>query len=88
MDCHCRVPLNDDQTIILTLEVSFYRFFAVYCVVKADVEKAVKAAQDAFRLGTPWRRMDAAQRGVLLYRLADLIERDAKYLAVSCPNVK
>ncbi|XP_030580526.1 aldehyde dehydrogenase, mitochondrial-like [Archocentrus centrarchus] len=48
---------------------------------QADVEKAVKAARDAFRLGSPWRRMDASQRGLLLNRLADAIERDAAYLA-------
>ncbi|KAK6733442.1 hypothetical protein RB195_017280 [Necator americanus] len=48
---------------------------------KADVDKAVKAASDAFRLGSPWRRMDAAQRGILLQKLADLIERDRVYLA-------
>uniref|UniRef100_A0A673KZJ5 aldehyde dehydrogenase (NAD(+)) n=1 Tax=Sinocyclocheilus rhinocerous TaxID=307959 RepID=A0A673KZJ5_9TELE len=49
---------------------------------KADVEKAVKAAKDAFKLGSPWRRMDASHRGLLLSRLADCIERDAAYLAV------
>ncbi|KAL8180073.1 UNVERIFIED_CONTAM: Aldehyde dehydrogenase, mitochondrial [Gekko kuhli] len=48
---------------------------------KADVDKAVKAARDAFKFGSPWRRMDASQRGELLYRLADLIERDRAYLA-------
>lgn len=48
---------------------------------KADVDKAVKAARDAFKLGSPWRRMDASQRGLLLSRLADCIERDAAYLA-------
>ncbi|KAG7481014.1 hypothetical protein MATL_G00062270 [Megalops atlanticus] len=48
---------------------------------KADVDKAVKAARDAFRLGSPWRRMDASDRGLLLNRLADRIERDAVYLA-------
>jgi len=35
------------------------------------------------RLGSPWRRMDASERGRLLYRLADLMERDQVYLAVS-----
>lgn len=34
------------------------------------------------RLGSPWRRMDASERGHLLYRLADLLERDRTYLAV------
>ncbi|CAJ0948154.1 unnamed protein product, partial [Mesorhabditis belari] len=48
---------------------------------KADVNAAVKAAQQAFRLGAPWRRMDAAQRGILLNRLADLMERDRQILA-------
>uniref|UniRef100_A0A672Q820 aldehyde dehydrogenase (NAD(+)) n=1 Tax=Sinocyclocheilus grahami TaxID=75366 RepID=A0A672Q820_SINGR len=53
---------------------------------KSDVEKAVKAAKDAFKLGSPWRRMDASHRGLLLSRLADCIERDAAYLAVSHSN--
>ena len=48
---------------------------------KADVDKAVKAATDAFKLGSPWRTMDARDRGMLLNRLADLIERDRQYLA-------
>ncbi|XP_029959382.1 aldehyde dehydrogenase, mitochondrial-like [Salarias fasciatus] len=48
---------------------------------QVDVDKAVKAARDAFRLGSPWRRMDASHRGLLLNRLADAIERDAAYLA-------
>ncbi|KAE9554952.1 hypothetical protein FO519_001849 [Halicephalobus sp. NKZ332] len=48
---------------------------------KADVDLAVKAASDAFRLGSPWRRMDASGRGILMNRLADLMERDRAYLA-------
>ncbi|XP_006009078.1 aldehyde dehydrogenase X, mitochondrial [Latimeria chalumnae] len=48
---------------------------------KADVDLAVKAARDAFKLGSPWRRMDASHRGLLLHRLADLVERDSVYLA-------
>ncbi|XP_071449716.1 aldehyde dehydrogenase, mitochondrial isoform X2 [Hetaerina americana] len=48
---------------------------------KADVDRAVQAAHDAFKLGSPWRRMDASDRGVLLNKLADLIERDSCYLA-------
>ncbi|GIY54820.1 aldehyde dehydrogenase, mitochondrial [Caerostris darwini] len=46
-----------------------------------DVDKAVKAAQQAFQFGSPWRRLDASERGRLLNRLADLIERDRVYLA-------
>ena len=48
---------------------------------KADVDKAVAAACEAFKLGSMWRTMDASQRGVLLNKLADLIERDREYLA-------
>lgn len=47
------------------------------------MNRAVKAARDAFRFGSPWRRMDASHRGLLLNRLADAIERDSAYLAVS-----
>lgn len=50
---------------------------------KADVEAAVAAAAQAFKLGSPWRTTDATQRGRLLFKLADLIERDAAYIAVS-----
>lgn len=50
---------------------------------KEDVNLAVDAASEAFRFGSPWRRMDASERGRLLYKLSDLVERDAVYLAVS-----
>ncbi|XP_054711886.1 aldehyde dehydrogenase, mitochondrial-like [Uloborus diversus] len=46
-----------------------------------DVNKAVQAARHAFQFGSPWRRLDASERGRLLNRLADLIERDRNYLA-------
>ena len=48
---------------------------------KADVDKAVQAAVEAFKLGSAWRTMDASQRGNLLFKLADLMERDRLYLA-------
>ncbi|KAM3937270.1 aldehyde dehydrogenase X, mitochondrial [Leptodactylus fuscus] len=48
---------------------------------KVDVDLAVGAAKCAFKLGSPWRCMDASQRGQLLNCLADLIERDKVYLA-------
>lgn len=47
----------------------------------ADVNKAVKAARAAFKLGSTWRTMDASVRGKLLFKFADLIERDQEYLA-------
>ncbi|XP_073908144.1 aldehyde dehydrogenase 1A1-like [Castor canadensis] len=48
---------------------------------KADVDKAVKAARQAFQIGSPWRTMDASERGRLLFKLAALIERDRLLLA-------
>ncbi|XP_063105786.1 aldehyde dehydrogenase 1A1-like [Cavia porcellus] len=48
---------------------------------KADVDKAVQAARQAFQIGSPWRTMDASERGRLLHKLADLIERDHLLLA-------
>ncbi|CAL4085515.1 unnamed protein product, partial [Meganyctiphanes norvegica] len=48
---------------------------------KADVELAVSAARKAFELNSPWRSMDAYDKGALIYKLADLIERDRIYLA-------
>lgn len=47
---------------------------------KADIDLAVKAARKAFEEG-PWRRMNASERGRLLNRLADLIERNQEELA-------
>ncbi|XP_010190192.1 PREDICTED: retinal dehydrogenase 2 [Mesitornis unicolor] len=48
---------------------------------KVDTDKAVRAARLAFSLGSVWRRMDASERGHLLDKLADLVERDRAILA-------
>lgn len=45
-----------------------------------DVDRAVQAARKAFDEG-PWPRMTAKERARYLRRLADLIRRDADYLA-------
>src|SRR5262245_19745171 len=47
---------------------------------KADVDAAVKAARKALESG-PWKKMDAPDRGRLLYKLADLVEKQADELA-------
>jgi phenylacetaldehyde dehydrogenase len=47
---------------------------------KADVNLAVAAARRAFDDGT-WRKVSPAARGKLLWKLADLIERDLEELA-------
>lgn len=48
---------------------------------KADVDKAVAAACAAFELGSPWRTMDASNRGKLIHKFIELLERDADYIA-------
>jgi phenylacetaldehyde dehydrogenase len=45
-----------------------------------DVNRAVRAARRAFDEG-PWRRTNPAERGKLLWRLADLIERHTEEFA-------
>ena len=47
---------------------------------KADVNLAVEAARNAFEQGD-WPKMDARDRGRLLYKLADLIEENLDELA-------
>ncbi len=47
-----------------------------------DVDLAVDAAREAFDHG-PWRKMDARERGALMFRLADLMEEHADELAGS-----
>jgi aldehyde dehydrogenase (NAD+) len=47
---------------------------------RADVDRAVQAARRAFESG-PWSKMNARERGRLLYKLADLIEEHIDELA-------
>jgi aldehyde dehydrogenase (NAD+) len=47
-----------------------------------DVDRAVSSARKAFEdRGGPWRKMSASERGKLLWRLADLVEKDLDELA-------
>lgn len=48
---------------------------------KADVDLAVAAARNAFKIGSKWRTMDASARGSLIMKLASFMERDLDYLA-------
>lgn len=50
-----------------------------------DVSKAVTAAKEAFKLGSPWRNLTADEREELLNKAADLIEAKAEELAVAEP---
>ena len=52
-----------------------------------DIDRAVQAAKRAFQFHSIYRQMDATQRAALLFKLADLIERDLIYLAsLECKN--
>src|SRR5438309_372338 len=42
-----------------------------------DVERAVEAARKAF---PAWKKLQASERGRLLYKLADAIEADREYI--------
>jgi len=46
----------------------------------ADVDAAVKAAQEAFD-HSGWKEMGGAERGKILFRAADMIEKDAEYIS-------
>src|SRR5262245_30894795 len=46
----------------------------------ADTENAIAAAHEAFHQG-PWPHTSARERGDLLLRLADLLERDKAHIA-------
>jgi aldehyde dehydrogenase (NAD+) len=47
---------------------------------RADIDQAVKAARKALESG-PWKTMDAVDRGRLMFKLADLIEKESAELA-------
>lgn len=48
----------------------------------ADIDRAVQAAKSAFALGSTWRRMDASERGRLLYCLADALVANLEYVSL------
>ncbi|KAL4706593.1 hypothetical protein ACJJTC_009005 [Scirpophaga incertulas] len=48
---------------------------------KADIDLAVAAAKRAFHRNSEWRLLDASARSRLLFKFADLMERDMEYLA-------
>jgi len=41
----------------------------------------VKAAKSAFEVGSVWRTSCGSERGMLMHKLANLMERDAAHLA-------
>jgi phenylacetaldehyde dehydrogenase len=47
-----------------------------------DIERAVRAARQAFAYDSPWRRMSPSARGKLIWRIGDLIEQHVDELAM------
>ncbi len=47
---------------------------------RADIDLAVAAARKAFEEG-PWRKMDARDRGRILFKITDLVEKNKDELA-------
>lgn len=52
---------------------------SVYAADEADVDKAVLAARNAFK--NLWRKTTGVERGRLLYKFADLVEKETDFLA-------
>ena len=48
---------------------------------QVDIDLAVAAAKRAFHRNSEWRQLDASQRGEIIRKFSDLLERDAKYIA-------
>ncbi len=51
---------------------------------REDINRAVKAARRAFDQG-PWRRMTPSERGRLIWKLSDLLEKHLEEFAESRP---
>jgi aldehyde dehydrogenase (NAD+) len=77
---NCWVPSESGKTFATINPSTGEEICQVAEADAADVEKAVKAARAAFEQG-PWKKMRASERGRLLNRLADLIEKNTDELA-------
>lgn len=81
------VDSQDGNTFETINPATMERLATVQQANHKDVELAVSAAHQALRFHSEYRQMDASQRGALLFRLADLMERDKVYLAsLECTN--
>src|SRR5262249_25783748 len=74
------VPSSSGKTFATTNPATGEKSSQVAEGDKADIDKAVSAARKAFESG-PWPKMSAAERGRLLFTLADAIEARQEELA-------
>jgi betaine-aldehyde dehydrogenase len=70
---------QDGATFEVVAPASEQRLATVAAAGPADVDAAVRAARAQFD-GGDWSRLTGADRGLLLHRLADLVERDLEIL--------
>ena len=71
---------SDGGTFDVVAPASEAQLATVAAASEADVDAAVAAARAQFD-GGEWSQLSGAQRGILLNRLADVIERDIEILA-------
>ena len=70
---------SDKQVMNSTNPANGQHWATFACANKEDVDRAVKAARRNLN-GGPWAALNATQRGALLYKLADLVEKNAQRL--------
>jgi phenylacetaldehyde dehydrogenase len=75
------IPARSGETLAVLDPATGRALAEVAAGSAADIDLAVKAARTAFRSG-PWPGMSHAERGRLIYKLADLIEREADEIAL------
>ncbi|GKT45027.1 putative aldehyde dehydrogenase-like protein [Colletotrichum spaethianum] len=74
------VPSSTGQTIITIDPATEEEIVSVYAANANDVDKAVKAAAAALK-NPAWKGLPASDRGILMARLADLMESNRELLA-------
>jgi aldehyde dehydrogenase (NAD+) len=70
---------SDQQVMTSTNPATGQQWSTFDCANAQDVDNAVKAARRNLNTG-PWAALNATQRGALLYKLADLVEKNAQHL--------
>ncbi len=75
------VPSQSGQTFATINPATGETICEVAAGDKADIDMAAKAARRALE-SDGWKRMNAADRGRLMFKLADLVEENAEELAV------
>ena len=73
-------PSKDGSTITSINPTDESEITSVHAASPGDIDDAVAAARKAFK-DPAWREIAPTDRGALMYKLAELVERDSKVLA-------